>query len=212
MRPVSVVVWDDQRMFASALATSLENATTHRVLGVVERAEDLPAELQSLHPDVCVMDVVDHGRTRTALINAIRVESPEVRVLVLTSSDNADLWEAYEAELVDAVVTKSHGLDTIRTAIDRVALGERFAVAFARPPVPVRTMPVSLTERERDILRMLARGADTHQIMEALAISRNTVRTHVQHLLDKLHAHTRAQAVQIAMATHLLREPDLVLA
>jgi DNA-binding NarL/FixJ family response regulator len=210
MRPVSVVVWDDQRMFAAALASSLENAT-HRVLGVVERVEDLPDELGSLHPDVCVMDVLARGHVRTELIDAIKARSPGIRVLVLTSTDDVELWQAYDAGLVDAVVSKSHGLETFRTAIDRVALGERFAVASARPPVPIRTIPVSLTQRERDILRMLARGATTCQIMEAFAISRNTVRTHVQHLLDKLHAHTRAQAVQIAMTTHLLIDLDLVL-
>jgi DNA-binding NarL/FixJ family response regulator len=210
MRPVSVVVWDDQRMFAAALACSLENAS-HRVLGIVERAESLPAELEALHPDVCVVDVPADGPVRAGLIDTIKATSPGVRVLALTAIDSIELWQAYEAGLVDAVVSKSHGLETFRTAIDRVALGERFAVAFSRPPVPVGSIPVTLTDRERDILRMLARGATTRQIMDAFAISKNTVRTHVQHLLDKLHAHTRAQAVQIAMATHLLHDRDLVM-
>jgi DNA-binding NarL/FixJ family response regulator len=130
---------------------------------------------------------------------------------VLTSSSSVEVWRAYEEGLADAVVSKTHGLDTIRTAIERVSLGERFTVAFARPAVPLGPEPVSLTEREREILRMLARGANTQQIMETFAISRSTVRSHVQHLLDKLHAHTRAQAVQMAMTKHLLLEPDLVL-
>lgn len=211
MRPLSLVVCDDQRMFGSALACALED-TNHRVLAAVERAEDLSWQLGPSCPDVCVMDVVVRNRVETGQMTTIRSQLPGVRVLVLTSSTSLDIWQAYEAGLADAVVSKSHGLDTIRTAIERVALGERFTVAFARPAVPLGRTPVTLTDRERDILRLLARGASTHQIMDALSISRNTVRSHVQHLLDKLHAHTRAQAVQVAMATQLLLDHDLVLA
>lgn len=210
MRAMSLAICDDQRMFAFALACSLDD-TNHHVLAVAGTAEDLDAQLGARCPDVYVMDVLVQGRPRTALISTIREQNPGARVLVLTACSSVGLWQAYEAGLADAVVSKTHGLDTIRTAIDRVALGERFTVAFERPPVPLSPVPVTLTDRERDILRLLARGASTRQITEALAISRNTVRSHVQHLLDKLHAHTRAQAVQIAMATQLLLEPELVL-
>jgi DNA-binding NarL/FixJ family response regulator len=209
MRAVSVVVFDDQRMFGSALGSALENAN-QQVLAVVGSAEDLAAQVGTLRPDVCVLDVVVGGRARIDLVETIRAQNPAVRLLVLTSTTCPELWHAYEAGSTDAVVSKSHGLDTIRTAVGRVAVGERFTVAFAQPPVPLRTTPVTVTDRERDILRLLARGASTHQITESLAISRNTVRTHVQHILDKLHAHTRAQAVQAAMAMHLLLESDLV--
>ncbi len=136
---------------------------------------------------------------------------PGARVLVLTRREDEDLWRAYDDGLVDAVVSKTHGLDTVRTAIDRVALGERFTLSAGRPAAPPRATPMSLTEREREILRLLVHGATTRQIMDALAISQNTVRSHIQHLLDKLHAHTRAQAVQIALTTHLLLDLETVL-
>lgn len=207
MRAVSLVLYDDQRMFCSALASTLDDAS-HNVLVVVEPDDGVVAAVQASQPDVCVMDVTVDDDKKSGLFTAVKTHCPSTRVLLLTCRDDADLWRAYDDGLVDAVVSKSHGLDTIRTAIDRVALGERFALSSARPPAPPGAVPTGLTQREREILRLLARGATTHQIMEALTISRNTVRSHVQHLLDKLHAHTRAQAVQVAVTTHLLLDAD----
>jgi DNA-binding NarL/FixJ family response regulator len=209
VRTVKLILCDDQRMFSTALARSLDGAT-HEVLAIVERADRLADRVRGSGADVCVMDVVVCGRVQGRLAATVKEASPDTHLLVLTSTDEPDLWRAYDGGVVDAVVSKSHGLATIRTAIDRVAIGERFALAAARPAVPLGP-PTSLTDREREILRLLARGATTHQITDALAISRNTVRTHVQHLLDKLHAHTRAQAVQVAVAAQLLLESELAL-
>jgi DNA-binding NarL/FixJ family response regulator len=209
MRAVSVLVYSDQRMFCSALADSLDDEG-HQVRAVVARADDLRVEARRAKPDICAMDVGAGDRAADKLFEAIRSECPDTRIVVLTSSDDASLWQAYDAGLVDAVISKIHGLDTIRTSIDRVALGERFALASARPSVIPRSAHVSLTAREYEILRLLARGATTHQIMTAMTISPNTLRTHVQHLLNKLHAHTRAQAVQAALTARLLVESDKV--
>jgi DNA-binding NarL/FixJ family response regulator len=209
MRAVTVLVYSPQRMFCSALAVSLDDEG-HQVLGVVEHADDLPVEVRRIQPEVCAMDLAAAEDVEENLLDVVRRECPDTHIVVLTCRDDAVLWQAYDAGLVDAVVSKTHGLDTIRTAIDRAALGERFALASARPSPTPRPAHVSLTAREWEILRLLARGATTHQIMAALAISRNTLRTHVQHLLDKLHAHTRAQAVQNALTTRLLVDSDQV--
>jgi DNA-binding NarL/FixJ family response regulator len=210
VRAIKLILCDDQRMFCSALAQSLDDAT-HEVLEVVDCVDQLVDHVRGSGADVCVTDVMVRGRAQGRLAAAVKQASPGTHLLVLTSTDDADLWRAYDDGVVDAVISKSHGLATIRTAIDRVAIGERFALASARPAVPLGPVPMNLTDREREILRLLARGATTHQITEALAISRNTVRTHVQHLLDKLHAHTRAQAVQFAVAAQLLLDSELVL-
>lgn len=209
MRAVSVLVYSDQRMFCSTLAEALDNGA-HQVRAAVDRVENLRTETRGARPDVCVMDVrADHGDADDLFV-AVRTECPGTHIVVLTSSDDPAVWRAYDAGLVDAVVSKIHGLDTIRTAIDRASLGERFALASPRPPAPPRAGRVSLTAREREILRLLARGATTRQIMATLAISPNTLRTHVQHVLNKLHAHTRAEAVQAALRGRLLVEFDEV--
>jgi DNA-binding NarL/FixJ family response regulator len=209
MRAVSVLVYSAQRMFCTALADSLDDEV-HQVCAVVGRADDLRVAARGARPDICAIDVGAGDRAAYRLFEAVRSECPDTHIVVLTSSADASLWRAYDAGLVDAVVSKIHGLDTIRTSIDRAALGERFALASARPAATPRPAHVSLTAREREILRLLAHGATTRQIMAALTISPNTLRTHVQHLLNKLHAHTRAQAVQAAVKARLLVESDEV--
>ena len=210
MSAISIVICDDQRMFCSALARTLDDAA-HRVHAVLGNGDRVIAVVQNTQPDVCVMDVSARENEESGLFGAVKAVCPGARVLVLTHRDGADLRRAFDDGLVDAVVSKTHGLDTVRTAIDRVALGERFTLSELHSAVPPRAAPMSLTDREREILWLLARGATTRQIMDALAISRNTVRSHIQHLLDKLHAHTRAQAVQIALTTHLLLDVEAAL-
>lgn len=207
MSTVSVLVYSDHRMFCSTLAASLDDGV-HEVSAAIERAEDVRPAARRARPDVCALDVRARGRANGELFAAVREECPETRVLVLTTGDEPWLWRAYETGLVDALVSKVHGLETVRTAIDRVALGERFALAPRQVPVAPYVGRVSLTGRERDILRLLSQGATTQEIMSTLAISPNTLRTHIQHVLNKLHAHTRAEAVQAALMAELLVDLD----
>jgi DNA-binding NarL/FixJ family response regulator len=206
MRAVTVLVYSDQRMFGSALADSLDGAAFH-VLGVVDRSDALRVEVGCLQPEVCAIDVAD-GDEGAHLFRTVRSECPGTRIVVLAGDGLARLWEAYETGLVDGAVSKSQGLDTIRTAVGRAARGERFAPAVPRPSTSPPPAVVSLTVREHQILRLLAHGATTRQILATLAISPNTLRTHVQHVLNKLHAHTRAQAVQVALTARLLLDSD----
>lgn len=211
MSAVSVLVYSDQRMFCASLADSLEDEQ-HQVLAV-DRRDELLADARRAKPRVCAIDAYAGDAPTRSLVEGIRQLCPDTRIVVLTSGDDdAAAWQAYDTHLVDSVVSKTHGLGTIRTAIDRTALGERVALTPAPPPVSPRSARVRLTARECEILRMLARGSSTPQILTTLRISSNTLRTHVQHLLNKLHAHTRAQAVQAALAEHLIvefDEPDL---
>jgi DNA-binding NarL/FixJ family response regulator len=211
MSAVSVLVYSDQRMFCSTLAASLDDGV-HDVAGAVECLEDLQRAVRTAEPDVCVLD----ARTGTGAGNesdsgmfaAVREACPDTHLLVLTTGDDRAVWEAYDVGLVDAMISKVHGLAAVRTAIDRAALGERFALAAARSSAVPRTVRVSLTAREREILLLLAHGATTQHIRTTLRISSNTLRTHIQHVLNKLHAHTRAQAVQAALTAGLLVELD----
>jgi two-component system NarL family response regulator len=204
--PITVLVHSDQRMFGSTLAASLEDGG-HQVCTVVERREELLRAVRTTAPDVCALDVRAGQAAGVELCAAVRQACPDTHVLILTTADEPEVWQAYDAGLVDAVVSKVHGLTTVRAAIARAAAGERFALASSRPPAVSRMPQTSLTAREREILLLLARGATTQQIRTTLRISANTLRTHIQHLLIKLHAHTRAQAVQAALAGGLA--PDL---
>jgi DNA-binding NarL/FixJ family response regulator len=157
---------------------------------------------------VFVMGARYSGEERLDVLPQVRKASPGTSLVLLATASSTSLWDAFDSGQVDSVVSKNCTLATIQRSVARVRRGERFTLGIDRPSVhrtPAGEVP--LTPRERDVLQEMVAGATTSEMSRALDISANTVRTHVQHVLDKLGVGTRVQAAQLAVQKRLL-DPD----
>jgi two-component system response regulator NreC len=171
-------------------------------------------ELRAHKPDVVLLDVVMPGRSGIEAIPDLLKESPETRVLVLSMQDDPAyvreafgagakgyvLKEAVDAEVVGAIREVAEGRQYVHPA-----LGARLIAAEAEERSRADEDPLS--DREREVLRLLALGHTNQEIAEALFLSVRTVETHRAHIMQKLRISTRAELVRYALSEGLLEDP-----
>lgn len=217
----SVVLADDQDLVRSGLRALL----TARGIDVLAEAGTGRAALHAARthrPDVLVMDIRMPVMDGIAATRAATAEQLPSRVLILTTYD-LDLY-VYQALRAGAAgfMLKASPPDRLAEAIHVVAAGEALlapsltrrliAEHVSRPP-PTTGTPAALadlTDREREVLVLIARGLSNHDIAGALFINQTTVKTHINRILTKHRLRSRAQAVVVAYETGLVRpgEPD----
>ena len=171
-------------------------------------------ELRAHKPDVVLLDVVMPGRSGIEAIPDLLKESPKTRVLVLSMQDDPAyvreafgagakgyvLKEAVDAEVVGAIREVAEGRQYVHPA-----LGARLIAAEAEERSRAEEDPLS--DREREVLRLLALGHTNQEIAEALFLSVRTVETHRAHIMQKLRISTRAELVRYALSEGLLEDP-----
>ena len=171
-------------------------------------------ELRSHKPDVVLLDVVMPGRSGIEAIPDLLKESPKTRVLVLSMQDDPAyvreafgagakgyvLKEAVDAEVVGAIREVAEGRQYVHPA-----LGARLIAAEAEERSRAEEDPLS--DREREVLRLLALGHTNQEIAQALFLSVRTVETHRAHIMQKLRISTRAELVRYALSEGLLEDP-----
>ncbi len=156
-------------------------------------------ELHRQHqPDVTIMDLRMPGVTGFDAITAIRAEFPSARIVVLSNYEGSeDVHRALEAGAMAYLVKNADGEELIE-AIRSVHRGRRFLPAAIGELLKERHPADELTERELDVLRLLAKGQSNREVATELAIAENTVRIHVARVLQKLDVADRTQAVIVA--------------
>ncbi|RBM19802.1 DNA-binding response regulator [Streptomyces sp. PT12] len=213
---ITVMVVDDHPMWRDAVARDLTEAG----LDVVATAGEGPAAVRrarAVRPRVLVLDLNLPGLPGAEVCRQLAGEEG-VHVLVLSASgEEADVLEAVKAgatgylvksasaaELVDAVRRTAVGDPVFTPGLAGLVLGEYRRLATSPPPTTANGTPVPhLTEREREVLRLVAKGLTYRQIAERLVISHRTVQNHVQNTLGKLQLHNRAELVRYAIETGL---------
>ena len=215
--PVRVLLVDDQALFREALATLL---TVRPEIEVVGQAGDGEAAVRSaaeLRPDVVLMDLHMPVLDGIAATRRLRVEQPGVRVLALTTfDDDEDVFAALRAGAVGYLLKDVTG-DRLVEALLAAARGEsvlqpsvaaRVVARFAALPddAPPRSQPlvVPLSDRELEVVRLLAEGGSHREIAAALFLAEGTVKNHVTNVLAKLGARDRTQAALRARALGLV--------
>jgi two-component system nitrate/nitrite response regulator NarL len=199
---LEIVICDDHGMFARGLAEALTGADVRAATRDPDRATRL---VKDHRPAVCLMGSRYSGVERLDVLALVNRASPGTSVLLMATTPSRDVWRAFDCGQVAAIVSKACTLSVIQRSLDRVRRGERFTVGIDRPSAPPNPRgQVTLTAREREVLQLTVAGRTTREMSKTLGITVNTVRTHVQHMLDKLGVSTRVQAAQLAVEQHLL--------
>ncbi len=207
--PIQVLVVDDHALFRRGVVELLRDEAGFQVVGEAGNVHQALEMARHYRPQVVLMDVHMPGGQGFTVIPTLAALG--CRVLMLTISErNEDLMAALAAG-AHGYLLKNTEPDDLARAIRRVAQGQ----AILAPEITGRVVQaavraargepqIALSRREREVLAALARGATTAEIAAALVISESTVKTHVRHLLEKLEANNRTEAVARAAELGLL--------
>jgi DNA-binding NarL/FixJ family response regulator len=197
---VSIVACDDHAMFLGALVDALQ-LQGHVVAAFTSDPGDVPRLVQEHRPRLVLLDVQLPGASGIEVAETLRARAVDSLIIILTGGTDQRVLAAYDAGVVDGIVCKGAGVHMLDTAIRRVLAGERVLVGW--PTVTRRvshTSPLDeLTDREREVLLLMADGASTSAMATTMGVSVNTVRTHVANVLQKLGVHQRSKAAHVAL-------------
>jgi DNA-binding NarL/FixJ family response regulator len=215
---VRVLLVDDQPLIRAALDMVITDASDLEVVGEAGTGDDAVRLAGELSADIVVMDIRMPGMDGIEATRRLTSASGGARVLVLTTFDHDDYVYGALRAGASGFLVKDMALDDILAAIRVVAAGDaliapsvtrRLIERFAQPPGPApgaRALP-GITEREREVLVLIARGLSNSEIAESLFISVATVKAYVTRLLTKLDARDRVQLVIIAYEAGLAPQP-----
>jgi DNA-binding NarL/FixJ family response regulator len=204
-RPIRLMLVDDHDMVAQGLKIILEDEPDIDVIAVANSVAQAVAIAPTARPDVILMDYYLPDGNGASAAARIRSDNPNIKVVLLTGSDDPDaLQRAVDAGCA-GYLDKSGPLDELAGAIRVAAAGHVVISAedLGRL-VPGTREGTVLTEREREVLFLVADGLTNQAIAARLVLSVHTVRTHVQTILGKLGAHSKLEAVAAAKRRRLL--------
>jgi DNA-binding NarL/FixJ family response regulator len=210
---VRILLVDTYRLFSDALTRLLTDTDGISVVGMAATADGAVQAVRDRQPDVVVLDqhLGDDEGTQVAAL--LRGERPEAKVVLLTDRDDDDLLlQALEAGCAGLVV-RLRAFEEIVPAVlaahaDRPLIPTtRLAALLRRHDRSGQGAYTALSRREMEVLRLLAAGLSNDAIAERFVLSLNTVRNHVQNILTKLQAHSRLEAVSIAVSQGIIDFP-----
>jgi DNA-binding NarL/FixJ family response regulator len=210
--PVRVLLADDHRLMREGTAALLRSDDRLEVVGLAKDGREAVELAERRAPDVVLLDLNMPVLGGLEACAVLRERDPAAEVLMLTvSDDEPDLYAALRvgaagyllkdmapSELIEAVLAVARGEPRIAPEMASRMLAELAGGSDAPPRDPLET----LSDREREVLRLMADGLRNREIAERLVISEATVKTHVRHVLEKLRLRNRAEAAAFA-ARHL---------
>lgn len=206
-RPIRVVIVDDHPVVRSGMRTLLGASPCIEVVGEAASGAEAVALAESATPDVVLTDLrLGEGVDGVGVTRAVRAAHEDVAVLIITTFDHdVDIVRAVEAGAAGYLL-KDAAPDDIVAAIRAAAAGETVLSAQLTQRVveTMRSGQKPLSERETDVLRLVAEGLSNDEIAKRLFISRATVKTHLGHLFGKLDADSRTAAVASARRLGIL--------
>ncbi len=215
---IRVLVVDDQELFRRGLTMLLSVEDDIEVIGEANDGSAAATLAASTAPDVILMDVRMPKLTGIEACVTMKEAAPHARIIMLTASDEeADLYEAVKNG-ASGYLLKDSSIDEVAQAVRVVADGQslispsmaiKLLDEFKQMSRSDRTaVPTpKLTERELEVLRLVAQGLNNREIAKQLFISENTVKNHVRNILEKLQLHSRMEAVMYAVREKLLDIP-----
>lgn len=216
MAKIKVMVVDDHTLFREGIRLLLRNQEDIEVIAEAEEGGEAVEKARTYRPDIVLMDIAMKGMDGLTATRRLRQEVPEAKVLILTMHGGDEyFFRALQAGALGYLLKEAAPADVI-SAIRSVHRGE----VFLYPSVAKRlvedylrramageelTSYTKLTEREKEILRLIAQGLTNREIAEHLYLSINTVQSHRTHIMDKLNLQSRAELMKYAIRVGLLR-------
>ena len=206
---IRVLVADDQRVVREGLSTLLGLLAGVEVVATAADGNQAVALAIQLRPDVVLMDLRMPHCDGAEATRRLRDHDASIKVLVLTTySDDRSVIDALRAG-ARGYLTKDAGAEEIREALERVTRGQAAidpavqhhlvsAIATGPSTTPAPQLPAGLTQREAEVLTLIAQGLSNTEIADQLAVSQTTIKSHINHLFAKTGVRDRAQAVTYA--------------
>lgn len=210
---IRVFIVDDHELVRYALRTSIEGEGDMCVVGEAADGQEALALVKAAEPDVLLLDLRMPGMSGVDVCRLLLEDVPALKVLVLTSYDDDEeifgvlsagavgymMKDTSPASLAESIRSVADGQTVLDGSIARRVIGARSSVDCDDP---------GLSDREMDVLAVMARGASNKEIARSLWISEPTVKTHVSHILRKLGQSDRTHAIVEAMRRGIVRPPD----
>jgi DNA-binding NarL/FixJ family response regulator len=205
-KPIQVMLVDDHVFWRRGVQQIVDAEPDMSVVAEASDGQEAVSRALAASPDIILMDVNMPKVSGVEATRSISEALPDVRIVMLTVSDtDENLFESIKAGAV-GFLTKDVSPDDVTAAIRETMQGESSLSPFVAARMvkyiqrggleQARKPPTNLTEREGEILRLIARGARDREVAEQLFISESTVKKHVQNVLRKLHARNRVEAVR----------------
>lgn len=205
--PISIIVVDDHRIVREGLGLMLDTVDGIEMVGEASSGEELFDLLESVHPDVVLLDVRMPGMTGLQVLARLQSDHSEINVLMLSMHDDAGYVRQAIRLGAMGYLLKSVGLEELVRAVMHVTSGQAYLqgeLTGALVDRSDRSPDVRLSPREAEVLTLLADGYGNKQMARHLRISEATVKTHLRALYQKLDASGRAEAVATAMRVGLI--------
>ena len=214
---LKVLIVDDHALFRRGLQIVLKQEDDIELVGEAADGNEAVQRAQDSMPDVILMDVRMPRRSGIEATQQIKALLPHVKILMLTISDEeADLYDAIKAG-ASGYLLKEISIDEVAEAVRSVWQGQsrlspsmaakllaEFAAMSRRADERQQLPAPRLTDREMEVLKLVAQGLNNRDIAKRLLISENTVKNHIRNILEKLHLHSRMAAVVYAVKEKLL--------
>ncbi len=205
--PIRVFHADDHMLLREGVRALLLTEAEIELVGEAERGDEAVKKIKALKPDVVLLDLKMPGLSGVEVIRTLKEAEVESRILVLTSfADDENVFSAIKAGALGYLLKDSTPADLLH-AIRDVHAGQSFLhPIIARKLIQELNQPSTLpptsnplTERELEVLKLIAQGLTNQQMAELLVVSERTMRTHVSNILTKLHLANRTQAALYAL-------------
>jgi two-component system NarL family response regulator len=204
-RTITVLVADDHPVVREGLMSLIGRRPEIRVVAEASNGREAVEQFLALRPDVALLDLRMPVMDGIQAMAAIFEKEPEARIVILTTyQDEEDIYHALQAG-VQGYLLKSASMDELVACVRAVAEGRTWIPAGVGAKLAKRVAGHALTKREIEVLRAMAAGKSNKEIGVALDISEGTVKVHMTHILEKLKATGRTEAIGVAVKRGLVR-------